>query len=229
MIRILRYVLILCLLVRMAHGGELVMDRLGVAVAEDFDAFRGCFSNLPPGWAVSKDGAHPMQVDDPDFRGCSTGGVTTGGCYAWQIAPGNYALGCQPTEDKFTPGGFDVVASNATGVALRNLSVSYDVVFLNNADRQSRLDLAVSADGTNFGTIAEISFTTPGSRDGSPSWRTCARSTRVRLARLVAPGELIWIRWISTDAGGSGSRDEYGIDRVLVTPRGPDGMVAVVH
>ena len=229
MIRILEYAWILCLLVKMTHAGELVLTHLDVGAAEDFDAFQGSFSTLPAGWAVSKDAACVMLEGDPDFRGCSTGGVVTGGCYAWQVGPGNYALGCQPTEDKFTPGLFAVVASNATGAAVRHLSVGYDILFLNNADRESRLDLEVSDDGTNFNRIAETSFVTPAAREGSAPWRTCARATRVRIARLVAPGERIWIRWHSADAGGSGARDEYGIDRVLVTPHGPDGLVGTLR
>lgn len=211
--------------VRAANAGDLVLPRLDMVVVESADGFRGTWESLPEGFAVSKDNGTLMGKDDADFRGACAGGVTVGGCYAWQVSPGDYVLGCQPTEEKFTPGYFMVVVSNATGEAVRSLSVSYDIVSLNNADRLSALDLEWSLDGRQFSRVTEASFVTPQKQEQPALWKTCSRAVRVRFAPSVAPGARVWLCWRAADGGGSGSRDEYGIHNIRITPKGPEGTV----
>jgi hypothetical protein len=225
MLRILIGVTIVGCALCTVEGTDLVLTRLDFVHEENFDEFRGTFDSLPTGFAVSKNAKSLMGEGEQDFRRISAGNVSAGGCYAWDTSCGDYALGYQPTEDEFTPGYFLVVASNATGAAIRNLSVGYDVVFLNNADRSSGLDVELSLNGTNFSRIAEASFVSPQKRGERVSWGKSTRSLQVRFARLVLPGEKIWIRWWGEDKGGGGSRDEYGIDHIRITPRGPDGTV----
>src|SRR5210317_1374970 len=59
---------------------------------EDFNSFQGTFESLPEGISVSKDGTNPMTEEDIDFRGVDDGNLSTGGCYAWEIEPGDHAL-----------------------------------------------------------------------------------------------------------------------------------------
>jgi len=213
------------LAVSSTRAGDLVLARVEGAVRESFDSFRGTFATLPPGFSVSKTAKGLMPADDEDFRGTNAGWVTAGGCYAWSLGGGNYALGYQPTEDEFTPGFFVAVASNATGVALRSLSVDYSVVFLNNADRASALDFEFSLDGSNFTRVADMTFSTPAKREERATWKTASRSLQIRFQSYLEPGARIWLRWYGYDAGGSGSRDEYGIDNLRLFPRVADGTV----
>jgi len=216
---------IFCLALSAAKAGDLVLGQIEGAVRENFDSFRGTFATLPPGFNVSKDAKSLMPAGDDDFRGTNAGGVTTGGCYAWSLGNVNHALGCQPTGDKFNPGFFMLVASNATGVALHGLSLDYSIVFRNNEDRASALDFEFSFTGTNFNRVAEVTFCTPAKREEHAAWKTVSRSLEIRFQPRMAPGARLWIRWYGSDAGGSGSRDEYGIDNVRLRPRGSDGTV----
>jgi len=217
---------IFCLALSAAKAGDLVLGQIEGAVRENFDSFRGTFATLPPGFNVSKDAKSLMPAGDEDFRGTNAGGVTTGGCYAWSLGNVNHALGCQPTGDKFNPGFFMLVASNATGVALHGLSLDYSIVFLNNEGRTSALDFEFSLNGSNFNRVAEMRFCTPTNRDERPAWKTVSRSLQVQFHPHLAPGARLWIRWYCSDAtGGSDKRDEYGIDNVRLRPRGSDGTV----
>ena len=228
MLRRLTYTTILCLALRTAGGNEFVLTQLDVPVDESFDEFRGTLTTLPEGFSVSEKTNVPMEEGDVDFRGVSPGGVITGGCYAWAVAPDDYALGFQPTDNKFTPGYFMVVASNATGSSLSSLALSYDIVFLNDQDRSSTLDLDVSLDGSVFSRIQEAAFCTPQARETPASWKQCARSVRVRFGGPLSPGAKVWIRWKGNDGGGSGSRDEYRINNFRIVPYGSDGTVMTV-
>jgi hypothetical protein len=213
-------------------GGELRVETAGFPHVEGFNTFTGTWCSLPQGWYVSKDGTNAMDSGDDDFRGVDDGGVTAGGCYAWQVEPANvasnHALGYQPTSDEFTPGHFGVVVSNATGGDIRSITVCYDVVCLNNADRSSGLDLDLSVDGTNYVRLGAFTYATPALHDAN-AWTTVGRSGKILLPRPCGPGKLLWLRWVGDDAGGSGSRDEYGIDNVGIACHRPEGTVIAIQ
>jgi hypothetical protein len=206
------------------HGEDMVCPALDRPVRETFDGFLGAFDTLPAGFGVAKVSAGEMSAEDEDFRGESRGSVTAGGCYAWLIEAGNHALGYQPTADEFTPGYFRLCVSNGTGQVAHRLSVAYTVVYLNNADRSSSLELWVSRDGENYVPVGGTPWCTPAGREEQYSW--VRRSVRVviPLDPPLGAGRL-WLRWCGDDAGGTGSRDEYGLDEVRVTLHPPAGTV----
>jgi hypothetical protein len=212
-----------------ALAGDVVLLKMGVAAEEGFDLFRGTFATLPAGFSVSKDGSTFMSYGDDDFRGVSPGNVTPGGAYAWTVGRDDQALGYQPTAEEFTPGCFLASVSNATGSEIHSLLVSYEVVFLNNADRSSSLDLEFSLDGKAFARIPDASFTTPAQRESTSFWRSSLRSVTIVFRPHLLPGSRVWLRWQGDDVGGSGSRDEYGINRLRITPREPEGTVLSIR
>ncbi len=157
-----------------------------------------------------------MLPDDPDFRGIDDGNVTTGGCYAWALTDGDHALGYQPTADEFTPGWFRIVFSNSSDTAYRFLKVSYDTVCLNNADRSSRIELHFTSTNGLAIKLPGMTYSSQDVRDAPPQWTRTRLKTIFRLPRPIAPDKSFELRWTGKDEGGSGSRDEIGIDNIRV-------------
>lgn len=207
----------------------LAVESLNRCFIEDFSRFCGTFDSLPAGFGVSSNGLDLMKAGDNGFRGSSTGGVQTGGCYAWMTGNGDIALGCQPTEDKFTPGFFRVGISNATGWTVKSVVVNFDFVYLNNENRSSSLELQYSRDGEHFAAVPGGFCVSPAIADGSNAWARTAVSCGFRLKSDLLPAKKLWLRWHLNDAGGSGSRDEYGIDNFGISFRAPPGTVITLR
>jgi hypothetical protein len=183
---------------------------------EDFNSFCGTHASLPPGTGVSKDGLSGMSPDDSDFRGISRGNVTTGGCYAWETATGDRALGFQPTVDKFTPGWVEAAFSNSSDRAYRFLKIKFDAVCLNNENRSSTLQLEMHLASGRIVRVTEAQYESEEAAAISASWTRTQRSGRIEIPEPVESGQSFILRWVGNDKGGSGSRDEYGIDNIEV-------------
>lgn len=208
-------------------GGEAVLSVEGLLV--DFNSFAGSAVTLPDGVTVSKTGQDAMLPDDADYRGVSTGGVTTGGCYAWDTGAGDRALGYQPTEEEFTPGYFQVAVSNATGVAFLFLKVEFEVVCLNNADRASSLKLMLAVNGVDFLPVDGMEYVTTQTQDSGPKWSRVKMQCYIKLNSPLPAGGTFALRWVGADAGGSGSRDEYGLSSIAVKGIKSRGFVLTVR
>ena len=152
-----------------------------------------------------------------DFaRGTSTGGVTTGGIYAFQVVTGNYILGVQPAGSDFTPGDMIVRIQNETGASLSgNFSVSYKIWARNDQGYANSLNFSWSLDGTTWTSVPALDYTTAAAADSTPAWSSTDRSTIIDTT--VPAAGYLYLRWLGDDVSGSGSRDEYGIDDVTVT------------
>jgi hypothetical protein len=223
-------IIFLLLAMRMGSAGDdFEISAVGGKFGTDFNCFTGTFTSLPAGFAVSSSGLSLMDTSEQGYMGVSTGGVTTGGCYAWMLDNNDMAMGCQPTADKFTPGFFMVSVSNATGKVVKSISVKFDVVCLNNEDRSSSLNLFYSCDGTQFVAVAGCSYISPAAESSAITWEKTPLSGRFWLKPSLQPGGRLWLRWYLHDAGGSGSRDEYGIDNLAITLHEPDGTVISVR
>jgi hypothetical protein len=224
------YIFAVCMFagVGWANGSEFVVTRSNVLFVEDFNGFRGILATLPAGFSVSLDGTNVLGTTN-DFHGVHPGGVTAGGCYAWNTGSNDHALGYQPTSDEFTPGFFMAVISNATGKTVSEISVSYEVVCLNNADRASTLDLEMGMDGIFFKKVTGMSFASPLVQDKPAAWMRSVFSCRLRFASPLGAGQCVWLRWKGDDAGGSSSRDEYGIDNLRIILYYPVGTVITIQ
>lgn len=218
---------------RVCPASELRVAMVRTPYVQDFNTFTGTWASLPAGWEVSKDGSNVMTSADDDFRGVHPGGVTAGGCYAWMISVSNtstnMALGYQSTSDEFTPGYFKLAVSNDTGREVRSVSVSYSVVCLNNADRSSSIDMEISEDGVHYRRIDSLRFVSVESAQPGAVWTTTSRQATLLLSSACAPGRMFWLRWVGDDVGGSGARDEYGIDDVTVVCRPHEGTVISIE
>lgn len=198
------------------------------AYDEDFEGFGGSgFAPVPAAgqldsdvWIVGGLSDGIMAFGDTrtagDFaRGLSTGGVGTGGVFAFDTGL-NRVLGIQPGTDDFTPGAIRLRLVNASAATQTTLNIAYKIWYRNDQDRASYLHLAYSLDCTTFVPVPAVDFATPALRDSTPAWQSTARG--ITLTGLsIAGGAALCLEWSGDDAGGTGSRDEYGIDDVSVS------------
>ena len=156
-----------------------------------------------------------------DFaRGTSTGGVTTGGIYAFNVGGGNHTLGFQPTNADMTPGDFILKIQNNSGVAATSILITYDIWYLNNTSQSNSFNVSYSTDGTSFtsGPI-NLNFISPPAADGL-GWNSATRLLSVDLSGSpIANGNYFYVKW--TTNGGLGSGDELAIDDISATINPP--------
>jgi hypothetical protein len=212
------------------HASDMPIPKMGKAVCESFDTFAGTFESLPPGIAVSNTGSNCLTAaDSDDFKSPHPGGTAEGACRPWDLGNGDHALGYQPTASEFTPGFFMLTISNAAAEAGGVVEVSYEIVCLNNENRSSRLDFEYSRDGVAFTAVRAAAYASPREEDSPAHWTVTKRSVGIRLRPALEPGQRFWFKWRGDDNGGSGSRDEYGINNVCVILKGRKGTVISVH
>lgn len=161
-----------------------------------------------------------------DFgRGIVPANPTTAGVYA---ATGNSALILQPTGAEFDVNGFvEARIQNTTGTMATAFDVAFDWTFRNNEARSANLELSYSTDGTTFIAVPAANFSTPAALDALGFVR---QPESVSITGLtVADQGYVYLRWAQTSSAGGGSRDEIGIDNVVVVANGgtPAPLVAV--
>jgi predicted extracellular nuclease len=181
----------------------------------DSDLWRvvGASDNLNP--------AYGFTGTTGDFaRGVLSGDPTTGGVYALNSATPTFgaALILQPSGADFDANGFiELRIQNTTGATLTNMTVDFDWVFRNNADRASSMAFSFSGNGTTFTNVPDGAFTTPQALQAGATFTADSNTGLVLTGLSVNAGDYIYLRWTHQNAAaGSGSRDEVGIDNVVV-------------
>lgn len=166
-------------------------------------------------------------------RGTSAGGVTTGGIYAFQVGgPSNVGLGVQPSGADFTPGSLKLRIQNQTGSTLVQLRVQYTLYVRNDEDRATTWTVAYSTDDLTYTTGSGQGYTSPTTADTSPLWTAVQRDFMLT-GLSVAAGGYLYLSWDSDDPTvnpGSGSRDEFALDDIVLTVPEPGsaGWTALV-
>jgi hypothetical protein len=155
-------------------------------------------------------------------RGSTAVAVTNGGIYAFTGYPGSVAnpsLMFQPGADDWTPGNITLrIQNNGTGV-INQLAVIYDLYVRNDQERSNSFNFSYSTDDVSYTSVSALDYTSAAVADGlgwvlvgsSPS-----RSTTIT-SLSVLPGEYLYLRWSGNDVGGSGSRDEFGLDNIEIS------------
>ncbi len=151
-----------------------------------------------------------------DFtRGTSYGGATNGGIYAFDTGGDNTILGVQPSGADFTPGTITLRVQNNTGAPVIDPTVSYKIWSYNDQGRSSFLNFFYSGDDITYTPVVNLDFTTTQTATVSPAWQMVERQV-ILSGVTIQDGNYLYLQWQSNDVGGSGSRDEFGIDDVLV-------------
>lgn len=199
----------------------------GTTVTFDFEGFDGSgFASAPASgqldaddWKITglSDGTKEFGVEGTggDYaKGTQSGGITGGGVYAFSTGSDNETLGVQPTGSDFTPGTFVLRLENTTGGEVTEINVSYDIFYLNDQTRASTFNFAHSSSDGSYTNVGALDFTTPQALDAT-GWQNVNRTTTLS-SISVADGAFYYFQWSSSDAGGTGSRDQFGIDNVSI-------------
>jgi len=150
-----------------------------------------------------------------DFtRGITTGGVGSGGIYAFELSSSDFAVGFQPTGSDFLPGTFTFRLTNDTGLTITDFSIDYDIIVRNDQPRASSFNFAHSGDDTAYTNVASANYTSPEAADVTPSFQTVSRSFTIS-GLNIGNGDNYFFQWQSNDVSGSGGRDELGLDNLV--------------
>ncbi|MEO1023284.1 MAG: T9SS type A sorting domain-containing protein [Bacteroidota bacterium] len=152
-------------------------------------------------------------------RGSSSGGVSTGGFYAFEVSSSNFTVGVQPGGSDFTPGDLTLIVTNNTGSTVTSIDVSYNVYAFNDQPRANSFTFSHSADDVSYTDVSGLDFTSTEAADSPASWSSNARSTTISGLSL-ADGSSYYLRWSSDDVSGGGSRDEFALDDIVVNMAG---------
>lgn len=162
-----------------------------------------------------------------DYTSGSTAvAVTSGGMYAFTGAPHSAANPClmfQPATGDFTPGTLVLRIQNNGTTNITDLAISYNLFVRNDQGRSNSFNFSYSPDNTTYTAVSGLDYTSTAVADAlgwvqvgtSPS-----RSTTIT-GLAITPGSYYYIRWSGADVGGSGSRDEFGLDDITVTATYP--------
>ena len=197
-------------------------------VLENFTAFTGSgFQPVPTAgqldsdaWAVTgwTDGALAFGgtriTANTDYtRGAVTAAVTAGGMYKNSNFPG--FLMFQPGGSDFAPGSITMRIQNTTGATLTSFDISYQLLCNNDQARSNNFNFSWSVNGTSFVSVPSLNFTSTDVADAL-GFQSSNKSVTVSGVSIPNNG-FIFLRWNSADVGGSGSRDEFGLDNITLT------------
>ncbi|WP_294356818.1 Calx-beta domain-containing protein [uncultured Sphingomonas sp.] len=225
-------------------------------VATDFGGFTAAGFAPTPGtgqldsdiWRVvglsdNTNPAYGATLTTGDFaRGTIVGSAdpATAGIYS---PAANGALVFQATGAEMDAGGYiEARIENTSGATATSFDVAFDWAYRNSADRASSMQLAYSTDGVNYTRVDAAAFTTPQTAPRAANGTTIAvpsafstQAEAVTITGTVADGGFLYLRWIHASSAGSGSRDEVGIDNLVVdaklssTPTASIADVSVVE
>lgn len=151
-------------------------------------------------------------------RGTSTGGVGTGGLYAFDISNAgtvNRALGVQPIGADFTPGTITLKITNNSGTTVTSVAVNYKVYIYNDQNRGNNFNFSHSSDDATYTTVSNLNLVSVATADSLPKWIQNNRGTTISGLTLV-DGATFYLRWTGNDIDGSNSRDEFSLDDITV-------------
>ena len=166
--------------------------------------------------ASSASAASTFGISYTGGLGQSNGIVNSLGPYSFQVSPSNYAWGIQPTGSGWTPGNITLRIQNQSGNVINELSISYKVWILNNEQRANSFNFSFSANNQNYTSVSSMNLiSTEITEFPSPTWRCYIRVVRLTGLNIPSNG-YFFLRWFGDDSGGSGSRDEFGLDDISV-------------
>jgi hypothetical protein len=150
-----------------------------------------------------------------DFgKGISSGGTTSGGIYAFEVAANDYALGIQPTGNDFTPGTIHLQFTNNTGAIVTDVSLAYEVYFFNNETRSNDFICSHGPDTSSLTTVSASRIYSGLESDAVPVWERNVVAIELTGLSIPAGGTYV-IAWTSVDEGG-GSSDEIALDNIQI-------------
>lgn len=147
-------------------------------------------------------------------RGISIGGETLGGIYAFKIL-NNTTLGWQSTAADLSPGEIILKIKNQSGFSIERMELDYRIWINNDQNRSQRLRVYYSLDNSSYFPLPDSDIVSQTIADITPQWNDTTFKHTIEFAE-IANNEFLYLKWRITDEAGSGSRDEWAIDDILL-------------
>ncbi len=154
-------------------------------------------------------------------RGATAAAVTTGGFYAFTGSPAsasNPIFWIQPGTSDWASGTLTLKIVNNGTQNISALDVSYKLYVRNDQGRSTTISFSYSSDNSTYTPVPALDYSSAATSDGLGVVLVdgAAKTTTVN-ALNIAPGGFIYLRWSGAENGGSGSRDEFGLDDISFT------------
>jgi len=95
-------------------------------------------------------------------------------------------------------------------------NINYNIKVRNDQNRSSSLNFSFSFDNSTFIDISSANYSSPLSSDSNATWVTNNKNVDINNIS-IPPNHSFYIRWSTSDQGGSGSRDEIAIDDIAIS------------
>ena len=151
-------------------------------------------------------------------RGIDDGVVTTGGFYGFDVdatAGTDRTLGLQLGNGDFAPGTLTLRLQNTSGSTITDFDFDYELWVINDQGRSSSFNPSHSSDNSSYTNLSSLNYTS-GTTSTGTSWVLNSMSTTIS-GLTWANNDYYYLRWSSDDIGGSGSRDEFGLDDISLS------------
>jgi hypothetical protein len=155
-------------------------------------------------------------------RGIASAPVGTGGFYAFKVSTGNYAFGIQPGGSDWAPGTLTLRIQNNTGFNLSSISVSYNIYIRNDQGRGNSFNFSHSINNSTYTAVTALDYTSPAASTGT-DWIIVPRSTTITGLNLTI-GSYYYLRWNGADVSGSGARDEFALNDIVINVQPTAGV-----
>jgi hypothetical protein len=144
--------------------------------------------------------------------------ITTGGFYSLSITTNDVAFMFQPGGGDFEPGTLTLRLQNTTASVITAARIAYEVWIRNDQLRSNNLSFSWSTDDVTYTPVPAITVTSTAEADAAPvPWVRTPITTMLSGLSIPAGGHL-YLRFSSAAVGGSGSRDEFALDDIVVAP-----------
>ncbi|MFN3909032.1 MAG: beta strand repeat-containing protein, partial [Flavobacterium sp.] len=163
--------------------------------------------------AASFPGSFPVSVG-PNNGGLLATGINVVEIPAAQGGTGR-AFAVQPTGGHWTAGHITLRAQNKTGVPITSFLISYDAYYFNDQARSNEFFFLYSTDNITYTRVSALDVVSPEAAAGTPEWVQNSRSTLISSLNIPTDGYL-YLRWAGDDISGSGSRDEFAFDNIVL-------------
>jgi len=148
-------------------------------------------------------------------RGISPGKVSSGGVYAFQVNTNTRILGFQATGTDLIPGTLTLKINVSDLDKADRIEIAYNAYVMNDQNRSTAIKFEWSIDDKKYTQINDLSFNTPIASEAQASWQSMTREGMIPVSNLETMDHL-YLRWHMNDAGGSGSRDEWGLSNIQI-------------
>ncbi len=157
-------------------------------------------------------------------QGTSTGNEQDGGIYSFSGgAITGQSLGIVPSGSYFGNGYVKLKLVNNTGNIIQTVNLDYNLYDYNLEDRSSSVEVkldynGVIGDGNSFDythNISSLDYASPSTGDLIPTFIQHAMGQLIT-GLYIEPGDFFELIWTVEDISGSGKRDEFALDDIVV-------------